>query len=232
MNSSDAVFVHNTDAISPQSKQAPTPSRWSGARRESRRIATGGPLSGAARFISQVEWACKPDSVVCDHLSGITVADDLARAYPSVGRADLSRSYLLLLRMGFAKPPRCRDAGALLPHRFSFSPAGEPAGESSFLWHFPSAHAAQQLAGILPCGVRTFLTPLPTRGRPAHSVDKSSSRQSAVPNECRRATGRKRSREGSERTRAALVGGSRIQLVARTGFEPVISALRGRCPNR
>jgi hypothetical protein len=135
----------------------------------------------AARFDCQVEWACKPDSVVCDHLSGITVADDLARAYPSVDRADLSRSYLLLLRMGFAKPPRCRDAGALLPHRFSFSPVGEPAGEFSFLWHFPSAHAAQQLAGILPCGVRTFLTPLPTRGRPAHSVDQSISRGETAP---------------------------------------------------
>ncbi len=26
-----------------------------------------------------------------------------------------------------------------------------------FLWHFPSAHAAQTLSGTLPCGARTFL---------------------------------------------------------------------------
>jgi hypothetical protein len=26
-----------------------------------------------------------------------------------------------------------------------------------FLWHFPSAHAAQALPGTLPCGARTFL---------------------------------------------------------------------------
>ena len=33
------------------------------------------------------------------------------------------------------------------------------AGESSFLWHFPSGRPAQPLAGILPYGARTFLTP-------------------------------------------------------------------------
>ena len=69
-----------------------------------------------------LEWAGKRGSVMDDHLSGTTVADGLKRAYPSVGRADLSRSYLLLLRVGFAKPPCRHDAGALLPHRFSFSP--------------------------------------------------------------------------------------------------------------
>ena len=31
------------------------------------------------------------------------------------------------------------------------------AGESSFLWHFPSGRPAQPLAGILPLGARTFL---------------------------------------------------------------------------
>ena len=33
------------------------------------------------------------------------------------------------------------------------------AGESSFLWHCPSGRPAQPLAGILPCGARTFLAP-------------------------------------------------------------------------
>lgn len=75
----------------------------------------------------------------------------------------MSRSYLRLLRMGFSKPRRCRRAGALLPHRFSFSRRalrrGACAGEFPFLWHCPSGRPAQPLAGILPCGARTFLAP-------------------------------------------------------------------------
>jgi hypothetical protein len=81
----------------------------------------GGPRREGRPHGFRVEWACKPDPVVDDHLSGTDVAVGLARAYPSAGRASLDRSYLPLLRVGFAKPPRCRDAGALLPHRFSFS---------------------------------------------------------------------------------------------------------------
>jgi len=54
------------------------------------------------------ERTCKPDPVVCDHLSGTAVADGLERAYPSDGRASRDRSYSPLLRVGFAKPPRCR----------------------------------------------------------------------------------------------------------------------------
>ena len=121
----------------------------------------------AGRFFSS--WSGSVSGVLSldDHLSGTDVAVGLKRAYPSAGWASLDRSYLPLLRMGFAKPPRCRDAGALLPHRFSFSPASEPAGESSFLWHFPSAHAAQPLAGILPCGAPTFLTSPEGTARPS-----------------------------------------------------------------
>ena len=74
---------------------------------------------------------------------------------PDTRRATAWYPYLRLLQMGFAKPCRCRHAGALLPHRFSFSPV--ETGESSFLWHFPSGCPAQPLAGILPCGARTFL---------------------------------------------------------------------------
>ena len=115
-----------------------------------------------------------------DHLSGTAVADGLTRANPSDGRASLDRSYSPLLRVGFAKPPRCRDAGALLPHRFSFSPAYE-AGESSFLWHFPSRRRALPLAGTLPCGAPTFLTyHKGTRGCPAHSSCDSSSETDAL----------------------------------------------------
>ena len=92
---------------------------------------------------------------------------------PDARRATAWHPYLRLLQMGFAKPRRCRHAGALLPHRFSFSPgeirgrASAP-GEFSFLWHFPSGCPAQPLAGILPCEARTFLM-LEARGRLAHS---------------------------------------------------------------
>ena len=42
------------------------------------------------------------------------------------------------------------------------------ARESSFLWHFPSGRPARPLAGILPCGARTFLiAPWGRRDRPA-----------------------------------------------------------------
>ena len=39
-----------------------------------------------------------------------------------------------------------------------FSPGPWPKRESPFLWHFPSGRPARPLAGILPCGARTFLT--------------------------------------------------------------------------
>ena len=127
----------------------------------------------AASILVIAEWAGKPDSVEDDHLSGTAVTDGLTRADPSDGRAGLNRSYSPLLQVGFAKPSRRRDAGALLPHRFSFSPAS--AGEFSFLWHFPSRHRALPLAGTLPCGVRTFLTRIVcARDRLAHSAYHSS----------------------------------------------------------
>ena len=87
---------------------------------------------------------------------------------PNARRATAWHSYLRLLQMGFTKPRRCRRAGALLPHRFSFSP-GTP-GEFSFLWHFPSGHPAQPLAGILPCGARTFLALSHAAARPTRML--------------------------------------------------------------
>jgi len=83
---------------------------------------TKGP-SLCALYCGEFEWADKPGSVVDDHLSWTPVARRLQRATRTHGRAAVKRSYLRLLRMGFAKPRRCRRAGALLPHRFSFSPA-------------------------------------------------------------------------------------------------------------
>src|SRR5205823_6075668 len=66
-------------------------------------------------------------------------------------------------------------AGELLPHRFTLArcDAARPCGRAHrplavcFLFHFPWTHAPRELPGVLPCGVRTFLTmrPRPTRER-------------------------------------------------------------------
>ena len=116
--------------------------------------ARGFPIEKASESISRV-------LSLDDHLSRTCVAARLKHATRTHGRAAVSRSYLRLLQMGFSKPRCCQRAGALLPHRFSFSPAC--AGEFTFLWHFPSGRPAQPLAGILPFGARTFLTPQPRR---------------------------------------------------------------------
>ena len=50
----------------------------------------------------------------------------------------------------------CQPAGALLPHPFSLACARRPSAVYSLL-HFPSPCGVRPLAGILLCGVRTFL---------------------------------------------------------------------------
>lgn len=124
------------------------------------------------------ERACKPGSVLGrPFISNASRPAPLARN-PSARRATVWRSYLRLLQMGFTKPRRCRRAGALLPHRFSFSPvsrmlriaACSEQGSLLFCGTDPSGRPAQPLAGILPFGARTFLTPLKTaRDRLARS---------------------------------------------------------------
>ena len=56
--------------------------------------------------------------------------------------------------------PVARDAGGLLPHRFTLARTGasprRPLAVCSLL-HFPSGHPAWALPSALPCGVRTFL---------------------------------------------------------------------------
>jgi hypothetical protein len=68
----------------------------------------------------------------------------------------------------------CHPRGALLPHLFTLTCARRPSAVC-FLWHFPSARAAQGLPGTLPCGARTFLPAPKARsdcpaGFPPHSV--------------------------------------------------------------
>src|SRR5690606_122430 len=57
---------------------------------------------------------------------------------------------------GFPCHCRCRQRGALLPHHFTLTCARGPSAVY-FLWHFPSARAAQALPGTLVRGARTFL---------------------------------------------------------------------------
>ena len=116
---------------------------------ETKKLPNGSLLKNASESISRV-------LSLDDHLSRTRVTARLKHATRMHGRAAVWHSYLRLLQMGFSKPRCCQRAGALLPHRFSFSPAC--AGEFTFLWHFPSGRPAQPLAGILPFGARTFLT--------------------------------------------------------------------------
>src|SRR5439155_26536824 len=55
--------------------------------------------------------------------------------------------------------PVTRDAGGLLPHRFTLTapPAGAGRTAVCFLWHCPAGHPGLPLATTLPCGARTFL---------------------------------------------------------------------------
>lgn len=123
-------------------------------RRRNKKAPNREPFETASESISRV-------LSLDDHLSRTRVTARLKHATRMHGRAAVWHSYLRLLQMGFSKPRCCQRAGALLPHRFSFSPAC--AGEFTFLWHFPSGRPAQPLAGILPFGARTFLTPCGAR---------------------------------------------------------------------
>ena len=123
------------------------------------------------------ELACKPDSVPRrrelsrrrggDHPSGHTVAGCLKRPTRRLGRATLGRlrDRTRCGRLGLASGGVClaipvtRNAGALLPHRFTLT---TPMPESTavavcFLWHCPASHLGLLLAITLLCEVRTFL---------------------------------------------------------------------------
>lgn len=69
------------------------------------------------------EWVYKPGSVIGNHLSRLRVTTQLKHATRTRGKAAAWRSYLRLLQMGFTKLHCYQCTGALLPHRFSFSPA-------------------------------------------------------------------------------------------------------------
>jgi len=120
-----------------------------------------GPCDGK----KEAESACKPGSVRLAARQSFLSAWRHRQApatYPGTTRAALSFPYLVLLRVGFTVPrdvsPAC---GALLPHPFTLTTRIRRCRSAvCSLLHWPSAHAAQELPGTLPCGARTFLDAL------------------------------------------------------------------------
>ena len=107
-------------------------------------------IKGASQSISRVL------SRTIIHLEAF-ITETFFAAYPKASAGYiLMLFYLALLRMGFTLPwllpiKRCALTTPFHPYLAVNNKA------VSFLWHFPSAHAAQTLSGILPYGARTFL---------------------------------------------------------------------------
>ncbi len=109
-------------------------------------------------------WVCKPDPVWDDHPSRLpTKGAGPAFAWLPAAYLDLTgpghRSCLALHRTGFAWPPRHRDAGALLPHLFTFACSRLTCGRAIgrvFLWHFPAGCPGWALPTVLALGCPDF----------------------------------------------------------------------------
>ena len=136
----------------------------------------------------EVESACKPGSVRLATRQSFLSArrHRLAPAtYPGTTRAALSFPYLVLLRVGFTVPYDVSPVrGALLPHPFTLTTHIRRCRSAvCSLLHWPSAHAAQELPGTLPCGARTFLDALArdatVRPTPRRSIGEASSKSGA-----------------------------------------------------
>ena len=68
-------------------------------------------------------------------------------------------AFLVLLRVGFTELRR--SPGALVVSYTAVSPLpGLPGRAVCFLWHCPAGHPGWALPTTLPCGVRTFLSPV------------------------------------------------------------------------
>ncbi len=171
---------HLTAKPPPRTRRARTPSPTAcstNAKRTSRPTAAAGLTPSwrgctrrfaSRRLIGADELACKPDSVPRsttrggDHPSGHTVAGCLERSTRRLGRAALrhlrdhaERGLLDLASGGVCQAtPVTRNAGALLPHRFTLTTARVAVCS---LWHFPASHLGLPLAITLLCEVRTFL---------------------------------------------------------------------------
>ncbi len=119
----------------------------------------------------RARWADKPGSVVDDHLSTAGVATRLYRA--TRARCGPHHGAPICVFSGWGLPSR-RVATTLVVSyttvsAFPFARAERPRRqlESSFLRRFPSGFPARPLAGIMPCGARTFLMTRTQGARPA-----------------------------------------------------------------
>ena len=125
-------------------------------------------------------WRSEPISRVLsldDHLSSAYVAAGLTLEQPERGPGRPMAFLFALSPDGVcqAAPLPTRWCALTAPFQL-FSLGASPQRESSFLWHCPSGRPARPLAGILPCGARTFLTEMPwhlQRGRLAHSAKRA-----------------------------------------------------------
>jgi hypothetical protein len=123
------------------------------------------PGKSPARSFSGEKWelTCKPGSVEDRHSSGRSVTESLLQPtrvrcgqhhstpiWPCSGRGLPCHAPLPAVRCALTAPFHPYRKKGLFRRR-PFLPA------VSFLWHFPSARAAQVLPGALPYGARTFL---------------------------------------------------------------------------
>jgi hypothetical protein len=107
---------------------------------------------------------------VSSHPSRLAAGPLGPAAYLELG-GQRQRSCLALHRVGFAWPPRRRDAGALLPHLFTLACARLSWGRAIggvFLWHCPAAFAGSVPRPPCPAvsglSSRGRLSPRPPRG--------------------------------------------------------------------
>ena len=125
-------------------------------------------------------WRSEPISRVLsldDHLSSAYVAAGLTLEQPERGPGRPMAFLFALSPDGVCQAAPLPTRWCALTAQFQlFSLGASPQRESSFLWHCPSGRPARPLAGILPCGARTFLTEMPwhlQRGRLAHSAKRA-----------------------------------------------------------
>ena len=147
--------------------------------------------NGARKWESPTEAGLSVSRPVSRILSWMTIP---LGSYPGPRRATWSRALFALHRTGFGKPPRRRDAGGLLPHRFTLTAgvSGDPPVAVCFLFHFPSAFAAWLAPASCPAvsGLSSTArgsTTSPRCGRPICAAFSPTSRSAGRHRRARRA---------------------------------------------